>query len=103
MMPARLALVLDDIKLGLAITQLAELYFQAGERSLGLETLSEAERCYASAAHSAMRLTPEYALRAEPSIQSLRKAIQDISFVRRPEPVPSATGALGIPILFNPV
>jgi hypothetical protein len=82
MVSPRLALVLDDVELGSAVTRLAALYYRSGDLSAGAETLAAAERCYCSATGCAANLHPEDVPSAERQIRLLRIAINDLTSKR---------------------
>ena len=79
MVSTRLALVLDDVELGSAVTRLAALYYRSGDLSTRAETLAYAERCYFSATSCAAWLAPDDVPSAERQIRVLRIAINDLT------------------------
>jgi hypothetical protein len=79
MMSVRLGLIFDDVGLGISLTRLAALYFQAGDINQGIQTRADAEACYTSADGSSARLCLDEQEMAARSIKILRSAIDHLS------------------------
>jgi hypothetical protein len=79
MISVRLALTIDDIELGTALTRLGALYFQAGDINQGIQTRADAEECLTRAQRSSARLCLEDQEIAARCIKMLRLAIDQLS------------------------
>ena len=78
-MSVRLGLIIDDVELGIALTRLAALYFQAGDVNQGIQARADAEECLTVAERSSARLCIEDQEMAARSIKNLRSAIDQLS------------------------